>query len=100
MNFICKIFRFVLDLFGNIVDFVAEAVMVIGTATVDVLTDLIVATSEGIGSIFGSNPLLWGVLLIGGAYFLLGGSNDDEDKDLKREVQRERNQLRQQVKNG
>lgn len=100
MNFVCKIFRFVLDLFGNVVDFVAGAVTVIGTAIVDVLSDLIVAASEGIGSIFGSNPLLWGALLIGAAYFLLGGSDDDKDNGLKQEVQRGRDQLRQQVKNG
>lgn len=78
MNFICKIFRFILDLFGNVVSFVADAISIIGEAVVDVLTDLIVAASESLGSIFSSNPILWGAILIGGLYIFF--TADDEDK--------------------
>lgn len=86
MNFLCKIFRFVLDLLGNVVSFVAEAVTVIGEAVVDVLTDLIVAASEGLGSIFASNPLLWGLVLAGGLYFLLGDDEKDENELQARDL--------------
>lgn len=86
MNFLCKIFRFVLDLLGNVVSFVAEAVTIIGEAVVDVLTDLIVAASEGLGSIFASNPLLWGLVLAGGLYFLLGDDEKDENELQARDL--------------
>lgn len=85
MNFLCKIFRFVLDLLGNVVSFVAEAIMIIGEAIVDVLTDLIVAASEGLGAIFASNPLLWGLVLAGGLYIFLGNSDDDKNEFQARE---------------
>lgn len=86
MNFLCKIFRFVLDLLGNVVSFIAEAITVIGGAVVDVLTDLIVAASEGLGAIFGSNPLLWGLVLAGGLYFLLGDDEKDQNKLQARDL--------------
>lgn len=100
MNFLCKIFRFVLDLLGNVVSFVAEAVTIIGEAVVDVLTDLIVAASEGIGSIFASNPLLWGILLAGGLYFLLGDDEDNKDGLQTRDLRLARDLAKEQVRNG
>ena len=99
MNFLCKIFRFVLDLLGNVVAFVAKAVTIIGEAVVDLLTDLIVAASEGIGAIFASNPLLWALVIAGGLYFVLS-SDDEDEKKAQDDPQQDRNVLREQIQDG
>lgn len=75
---LCKIFRFLADVFGKVVEFVASAIKTIGHAVVDVLSELLVAAGDAIGDIFSSNPLLWigGGLLL---WFLLGSKGDKEN---------------------
>lgn len=74
---LCKIFRFLADVFDKVVEFVASAIKTIGNAVVDVLSELVTVAGDAIGSIFSSNPLL----LVGGGlllWFLLGRKNDEE----------------------
>lgn len=77
---LCKIFRFALDLFSNVVTVVAEAVKLIGSAAVDVLDELFEAGGDLFSSILGSPGKLVMFGLLGyGAYVLL--TNDDESDE-------------------
>jgi len=76
---LCKMFNFVLGIFTKLVDVVATVITTLGNATVDVLTDLASGVGEGIGKIFGSNPLLFFGLLAGGAYLLFGGAGEKNE---------------------
>lgn len=75
---LCKLFRFILNVFTRVVEFVAEAVKLIGTAVVDVLGDLFEAGGNAISKLFGSPG---GLVLLGiGAYLLVNlFGEDDED---------------------
>lgn len=77
---LCKLFRFILNVFTRVVEFVAEAVKLIGTAAVDVLGDLFEAGGNAISKLF-SGP--GGVVLLGiGAYLLVNLlGKDDENSD-------------------
>lgn len=76
-DIICKIWRFLSDMLGQVVDFVAGALTTIGTAVVDVLSDLLQAAGGAIGDIFSANPMLWVGLVGVGLWWLF---SDDEEK--------------------
>lgn len=74
---LCKLFRFILNIFTRVVEFVAEAVKLIGTAVVDVLGDLLEAGGNAVSKLFGSPG---GLVLLGiGAYLLIGMFGKDDD---------------------
>lgn len=74
-KFLCDVFGFLLDLFKVIIDFVAETLIMIGTAIVDVLSEV----SGALGSALLSSP--FGFILLGlGAYMLFSLLPDDEGK--------------------
>jgi len=77
-DLLCKLFNFVLGIFNRLVDVVATVITTIGNATVEVLSDLAVGVGEGIGAIFGSNPLLFGALALGGLWLLFGDSSNEK----------------------
>lgn len=74
---LCKIFRFLADVFSKLVDFVVTTIKTIGNAVVDILSDLFQAAGNAIGDIFKSNPLFWlgGGLLL---WFFMTGKDDDD----------------------
>lgn len=76
-KFLCKIFRFLLDLVGQVVDLVANTLIKVGTAAVEVLSEV----AGAVGSAITKNPLVMGALLVGG-FFLLRPMlmGDDEEK--------------------
>lgn len=82
MDLLCKIFGFILNLFTKVVSVVAQALTILGDATVDVLTDLVTSVGEGIASTLGGSGLL-GWLLVGGvAYFLLTKKEDPKPQTI------------------
>lgn len=80
-SLLCKVFRFVLQIFSMIVSFVAAAITTLGDAVVDVLSDLLDSVGDAVGDVFGGSSIIWGVLALGVVYLLLSGGSDDEDKD-------------------
>lgn len=48
MGLICKIFKFLLDIFKGIVNVIAEALSAIAVAVVDVLSEVASAVSDGL----------------------------------------------------
>lgn len=79
---ICKLFQFLANMFGAVVEAVATAVKTVGAAAVDILSEI--ATS--IGDALGLNG--FSVLLIAGigvlAYFMLRPSPDRESSSNER----------------
>lgn len=74
---LCKIFRFILNVFNQIVTVVASAIKILGEAVVDVLSDLIQNVGDAAGKLFNKSGLL-GLAVVGVlGYFILFG--DDED---------------------
>lgn len=77
MNFICKVFRFLLDIFKGVVNVIAEGLSTIAVAVVDVLSEV----ASSVGSAFASSPL--GMAVIGvGLFFAykMFFAGDDEAK--------------------
>lgn len=73
-DLLCKIFNFVLRIFRNVVDFVAEVVKTVGSAAVGVLGELLEEVAD---TVFGGSGNL--LLLLGaglGIWLLL--KNDDD----------------------
>lgn len=68
-KYLCKIFSFLLDLVGQVVDLVANTLIKIGTAAVDVLSEV----AGAVGNAFLSNPIVWAVIGVS-AYMLLSRS--------------------------
>lgn len=56
---LCSVFRFLLDIFKQIVNVIAEALIALGTAVVDVLSEVASAVSDGLFS----SPV--GIILVG-----------------------------------
>lgn len=71
---LCKIWQFLLNVFTDIVNAVAQALATIGTAVVDVLSQVAEAVGDALG-INGSTVLWIGLAL--GAYFLFGRDGDE-----------------------
>lgn len=88
-NAICKLFSFLLDLVKQVVTFVADTLIAVGTAAVEVLSDVLGAAS----SAFFSSP--FGVIILGvGCLFIAAklGLFSEED-DEKKEEARAKNKL-------
>lgn len=77
---LCKIFRFVLNIFERVVNVVASAVKTIGTAAVDVLSELVSAVGNAAAGLFSGSGLL-GLLVVGGALWMLMGSRDKDKEE-------------------
>lgn len=77
MNLICKLFRFILNIFEGVVTVVASALKSVGSAVVDVLSD-VWDNTLGSGSLSG---ILIGAGILGLAYFML-----TKEKDKKTDV--------------
>lgn len=75
-DILCKVFRFLLDLVGQVVDLVANTLIKIGTAAVEVLSEVAGAVSSAVFS----NPLLLVGLGIAAWWLLSGSSGDEDDK--------------------
>lgn len=75
---LCKIFRFILNVFTQVVTVVAEAIKVLGNAAVDVLSDLFQAAGDALSGLLGGNGIL-SLLLVGGLVWFFVGRDDDED---------------------
>lgn len=86
MGILCKIFRFALNIFSSTVDAVAEAVKIVGTASVDVLSELFESAGDAIGGIFGGSGSLVMLLLLGGGIYFLTKSDDKERRPNERQV--------------
>lgn len=74
-KYLCKIFRFLLDTSAQMVDLVKNTLIDVGTAAVDVLSEM----TKAVGGAILKNPIVIGGLLIG-AYLLFAGGDDDERK--------------------
>lgn len=93
-KFLCKVFRFLLDLVSQLVELIANTLIKIGTAAVEVLSEV----AGTVGSAIAKNPLVWAAIGIG-AFFLLpkllgGAASEDEKRPKVRqqiEVQRNAN---------
>lgn len=73
----CKLWRFLLNTFTDVVDAVAYALDTLGDVAVDLLTDLGDGLGSAIGSIFGgSNLLIW--LGVGVFAYMLLTKEDSE----------------------
>lgn len=71
-KFLCKVFRFLLDLVSQVVDLVAKTLIMVGTAAVEVLSEV----AGAVGSTLLKNPVVLGVL--GVALFMYFSDSDDE----------------------
>lgn len=72
---LCKLFRFLLGTFEQVVNVVASAIKTVGNVAVDVLSDLW-ETTLGSG---GPGIIMLGLIGVG-LYLLLTGLSDDEEK--------------------
>lgn len=78
-SILCKIFRFLLNVFGQIVTTVASAITILGDAAVDVLSELLESAGDAVGGIFGGSGFL-GLLVLGAVgYFVLTGDDDERN---------------------
>lgn len=78
-KFLCKVFRFLLDLVGQVVDLVANTLIKVGTAAVEVLSEVAGSVSNAVLK----NPLVMGAILIGGFFLLkplLAVGTEDEGR--------------------
>lgn len=85
-KFLCKVFRFLLDLVGQVVDLVANTLIKVGTAAVEILSEVAGAVSGALVK----NPLVMGALLIGGFLFLkpILFGDDEEPSERSPEVKK------------
>lgn len=83
-KFLCKVFRFLLDLVSQLVDLVADTLIKVGTAAVEVLSEVASAASSALFK----NPIVLGALAIGAYFLLKPSSDDDEDARRKNDVVR------------
>lgn len=86
----CSIWRAFLNAFDDAVDHIAYAIDTLTPPVLNLLSgvgevagDLISNVGGAISGVFGSSPLLWGGILIGG-YLLLGGSSKKKDESTSR----------------
>lgn len=71
-KFLCKVFRFLLDLVSQVVDLVAKTLIMVGTAAVEVLSEV----AGAVGSTLLKNPVVLGVL--GVALFMYFSDSDEK----------------------
>lgn len=84
-DLLCKLWNFVLEIFGQVVDFVASALTIVGTAVVDVLGELLQSAGGALSELFSASPVFTLGLLALGAWWLLGGK-DDEPLNLQAQL--------------
>lgn len=77
-KFLCKVFSFLLNLVSQLVDLVANTLIKIGTAAVEVLSEV----ADAVGNAFLKNPVVLGALLFT-AYIMFKPSPDDEKSKRK-----------------
>lgn len=77
---LCKLFRFFLNIFEQVVTVVAEALKTVGKAAIEVLDDLLTTASNALG--LPKLALFAGVGLL--AYWLLTGDDDEEENRERR----------------
>lgn len=78
-KFLCKVFKFLLDLVSQLVDLIANTLIKIGTAAVEVLSEV----AGAVGSAITKSPLVWAAVGVGALFLLpklFGSAEDDEDK--------------------
>lgn len=80
-KFLCKVFRFLLDLVAQVVDLVAKTLIMVGTALVEVLSEIAGAA----GSALLKNPIVLGILGVA-AFMLLPDRENDDQKQKAIEV--------------
>lgn len=80
-DFLCKLWRGLLQVFTSVVEASATALKVVGGAAVDVLSELFQSAGDALGSIFGSSPILW-LALAGGAIWFFGGRDKEERREI------------------
>lgn len=80
-KFLCKVFRFLLDLVAQVVELVAKTLIMVGTAAVEVLSEV----ARAAGSVLLKNPIVLGVLGVA-LFMLLSGREDDDQKQKAIEV--------------
>lgn len=79
-GFLCKVWQFFLNVFTNIVNAVAQALTVIGTAVVDVLSQVAEAVGDALG--INGSTVMWIALGLG-VYFLFGRSDDERPSKVQ-----------------
>lgn len=77
-KYLCKIFQFLLDLVGQVVDLVANTLIKVGTAAVEVLSEV----ANAVGKSILNSPLGWVAIGLG-AYFIIPKLFPDEDDEAK-----------------
>lgn len=70
---LCKLFRFFLNVFEQLVNVIADALVAVGTAAIDVLSDLAGAASDALGL-----PKLVVFIGLGAALWLLSKRKEDK----------------------
>lgn len=79
---ICKLFQFLANMFGVVVEAVATAVKVLGAAAVDILSELATNIGDALGLSGSSVLLIAGIGVL--AYFMLTPSSDRESSSNER----------------
>lgn len=86
----CSIWRAFLNAFDDAVNHIAYGIDTLTPPVLNLLSgvgevagDVIKDVGGAISGVFGSSPLLWGGILIGG-YLLLGGSSKNKDESTLR----------------
>lgn len=74
-KYLCKIFRFLLDTSAQMVDLVKNTVIDVGTAAVDVLSEL----SKSVGKAITGSPLFVGAILVGAYLLFFKGKKDERE---------------------
>lgn len=80
-SWLCSIWKLVANVLGKVLKFVMDVLSAFADLVVDAVGGLVDAVFGGSGL---SGLLMWGALALG-AYFLLTGEKDDEDKTVARE---------------
>lgn len=78
-KFLCKVFSFLLNLVSQLVELVAQTLIKIGTAAVEVLSEV----AGAIGGAFLKNPIVLGALLFGAYLFLKPPADEDDKSEIK-----------------
>lgn len=84
---ICKVFAFLLNIGKQVIDAIADTLVYVGTAAVEVLSDVVSAASDGLLS----SPIGIAVVAVGGFFLLktLGLIGGQEEEKLAKPELRE-----------
>lgn len=88
MNFWCKLFNIILGIWNRAVEAVGFALKTVGTVLVDTVGGVVGEVGEVVGSLLGiDTPLVFWLLIGGGAWFLLSKNKDDSKEVVVRPAQ-------------